>query len=71
MLREDTATILPFRDAALRRPIDLVRWTNSHAPEAEPHAAADNVIPLIRLGHPARRAARRFFRGGPTGGDAA
>jgi hypothetical protein len=71
VIRKETATILPFRDGALRRPIDLVQWTNSHAPAAEPVALGDNVIPLIRLNHPSRLRTRRFLRGGPSGGEAA
>jgi hypothetical protein len=71
VLREENATILPFRDAALRRPIDVVAWINSHAPSAQPSEAPDNVIPLTHLAHSSRRARRRFWCDGPPDGEAA
>ena len=71
MLREENATVLPFRDAALRRPIDVVAWVNSHAPAAQPGEARDNVIPLTHLGRTSRCARRRFWCDGPPGGEAA
>ena len=71
MLREENATVLPFRDAALRRPIDVVAWVNSHTPAPQPGALRDNVIPLTHLGRTSRRARRRFGCDGPPGGEAA
>jgi hypothetical protein len=63
VLQEENATVLPFRDAALRRPIDVVAWMNSHAPAPRAGDAPDNVIPLAR----SSRARRRFWRGPPEG----
>ena len=70
MLREENATVLPFRDAALRRPIDVVAWMNSHAPAAQPGDARDNVIPLTHLAAVAPCAAPLLVRR-PPGGEAA
>ena len=71
VLREENATVLPFRDAALRRPIDVVAWMNSHAPAPQAGDAPDNVIPLTGPAHSSRRARRRFWCGGPPEGEAA
>jgi hypothetical protein len=75
VLREETATVLPFRDAALRRPIDVVAWMNTHAPRAGEPATCDNVIPLARFDRASRRVDRRVDRwpwlDGPPEGDAA
>ena len=71
MLREENATVLPFRDAALRRPIDVVAWVNSHAPAPQAGAARDNVVPLTGVARSSRRARRRFWGGGPPDGEAA
>ena len=71
MLRNDTAKVLLFRDSALRRPIDVVAWMNSHAPAAQPCETSDNVVPLNRLSPSSRRARRRFWCGGPPDGEAA
>ena len=71
MLREENATILPFRDAALRRPIDVVAWVNSHAPSTQADELRDNVIPLTHVARSPRRARRRFWCGDPPGGEAA
>jgi hypothetical protein len=71
VLKEETAAILPFRDAAMRRPIDLVEWMNSHASAPEPVIARDNVVQLTYVAKSSKRATRRFFRGGPSGGEAA
>ena len=50
MLRHDTATVLLFRDSALRRPIDVVAWMNALGPRASESAdGRDNVIPLGRF----------------------
>jgi hypothetical protein len=71
VLREENATVLPFRDAALRRPIDVVAWMNSHAPAPQAVDAPDNVIPLTGLARSSSRARRRFWCGGPPDGEAA
>ena len=71
MLREENATVLPFRDAALRRPIDVVAWMNSHAPAPRAGDAPDNVIPLTALARSSRVSRRRFWCGGPPDGEAA
>ena len=69
VLREENATVLPFRDSTLRRPIDVVAWMNAHAPrQTEPTDAKDNVIALARS---ARRGRGRTWFGGPPDGDAA
>lgn len=63
MLREENATVLPFRDAALRRPIDVVAWMQAQAPPATRAAdPPDNVIPLAR-----RPRGRTWFAGPPDG----
>lgn len=50
MLREANAIVLPFRDSALRRPIDVVAWINTHLPqEPDATAAPDNLVPLARV----------------------
>jgi hypothetical protein len=71
VLREETATVLPFRDSALRRPIDVVAWINTHAPLAGDASELDNVIPLARFARATRRGERRTWFGGPPGGEAA
>ena len=69
MPREENATVLPFRDSTLRRPIDVVAWMNAHpARQTETTDAKDNVIALARS---ARRGRSRTWFGGPPEGDAA
>ena len=69
MLQEDKATVLPFRDASLRRPIDIVAWMNTHTRRpAQPGEVRGNVVPL---GSSARLAGRRRWCGGPSGDEAA
>jgi hypothetical protein len=68
VLREETAKVLPFRDAALRRPIDVVAWINTHAPLAGKSAEFDNVIPLARA---SRLGDCGTWFGGPPEGEAA
>jgi hypothetical protein len=69
MLREDQATVLPFRDAAVRRPIDVVAWINTYTPRpAQPGEVRGNVIPL---GSSARLTRRRRWCSGPSGDEAA
>jgi hypothetical protein len=68
VLRDETAAVLQFRDSALRRPIDVVAWMNTHAPrEPESVDAHDNVIPLARFSH----GSRHTWLSGPPGGEAA
>jgi hypothetical protein len=72
VLRDENATVLPFRDSALRRPIDVVAWMNTHAPQdPESVDARDNVIPLARFSRASRRGACRTWLGGPPEGEAA
>ena len=74
MLSEETAQVLLFRDAALRRPIDVVAFMNATAPLRLVNETPDNVVPLPlgrfvpSLGR-ARR--RRWHTGPPAGGEAA
>lgn len=69
MLREEDAIVLPFRDSALRRPIDVVAWMNAlpYQPDFE---APDNVVPLARFAR-SRRGRCRTWLGGPPEGEAA
>ena len=72
MLREENAPVLPFRDSALRRPIDVVTWMNTHAPyQAESTDAPDNVVPLARFARSRRRGNGRTWFEGPPEGEAA
>jgi hypothetical protein len=72
VLREENATVLPFRDAALRRPIDVVAWMNTRASSAtESRVALDNVIPMARFARASRRGAHRTWFAGPPEGEAA
>jgi len=70
VLRDENATVLPFRDSALRRPIDVVAWmTPDSWPVTKYVESHDNVVSLA----PFTRAA---FRGAPwsdgsPGGEAA
>ena len=70
MITENTATVLPFRDAALRAPIDLAaaRLALRHEPAGE--SLPDNVIVLARFARSARRT-RRFVLAPPPDGEAA
>ena len=72
MLRDENTTVLPFRDAALRRPIDVVAWMNTYAPrEPEPVDAQDNVIPFTRPTRSSRPSGYRTWLADPPEGDAA
>jgi hypothetical protein len=72
MLPNETATILPFRDAALRRPIDLVAWMAAAAPHAaDADETPDNVIPLARFARATRRGHCGTRFAGPPDGEAA
>ena len=72
MLRHDTAKVLPFRDSALRRPIDLVARMNTGLPQASEAAdASDNVIALRRFSHASGRGGCRTWIDGPPDGEAA
>jgi hypothetical protein len=64
-----TATILPFKDGALRRPIELPRSVSPNAAPLVP--PPDNVIVLARFARSSRRALRPFHLGSPPEGDAA
>jgi hypothetical protein len=71
VLREENAIVLPFRDSALRRPIDVVAWMNTHLPYApDSTEAPDNVVPLARFER-SRSGSCRTWLGGPPEGDAA
>jgi hypothetical protein len=71
VLREENATVLLFRDSALRRPIDVVAWMNTHAPhQTESTEAKDNVIQLARFSR-SRRGSCQTWLGGPPEGEAA
>jgi hypothetical protein len=65
MPREETATVLPFRDSLLRRPIDVVAWMNLHVERAgDSSGVLDNVVPLARV---ARGRDGGPWFGGPEG----
>ena len=75
MLSEETAQVLLFRDAALRRPIDVVAFMNATAPlTLVSNQTPDNVVPLP-LGRfvpsQGRARRRRWHAGPPAGGEAA
>jgi len=71
VLQEENATVLPFRDSALRRPIDVVAWTNTHLPyQPDATETPDNVVPLARFAR-SRRVSCRTWPGGPPKGEAA
>jgi hypothetical protein len=68
LLRKENATVLPFRDAAMRRPIDVVAWMNTRASSASGTTdALDNVVPMARF----VRASRNTWFAGPPEGEAA
>jgi hypothetical protein len=72
VLRDETATVLSFRDAALRRPIDIVAWKTARAPiGSDADDAPDNVIPLSRFARAARRGRCGAGFAGPPEGEAA
>ena len=67
-----TANVLPFRDAALRPPDELVRASRTVAPDtASLGPAPDNVIVLSSFARSARRALRPFKLDSPPEGEAA
>ena len=71
MLREENAIVLPFRDSALRRPIDIVAWTNTHLPyEPDSTETPANVVPLARFAG-SRNDGWRTWLDGPPEGEAA
>ena len=71
MIPEENATVLLFRDAALRRPIDVVAWMNTERLRAiEPGDATDNVVSLARFAR-SSRTYRCLPFGGPPEGEAA
>jgi hypothetical protein len=66
-----SATILPFRDAAIREPIDLTLYRAEHqAATAGEGAAADNVVVLAQYARRGRRF-RRVLLAPPPDGEAA
>ncbi len=72
MLRHDTATVLLFRDSALRRPIDVVAWMNTDGRQTSEAAdGRDNVIPLGRFARAARRPGSQTWSDVPPDGEAA
>ena len=72
MLRDENATVLPFRDSALRRPIDVVAWKNTQTPlQTEATDEQDNVVALARFARSRRSASCRTWIGGPPDGEAA
>ena len=71
MLREENATVLLFRDAALRRPIDVVAWMSTAPRATDSGDALDNVIPLARFARASRRGDCQGSFGGPPEGEAA
>ena len=66
MITEKSATVIPFRDAALRAPIDLAaaRLALRHEPAGE--SLPDNVIVLASFARSSWRA-RRFLAPPPDG----
>jgi len=65
VLQEENATVLPFRDSALRRPIDVVAWTNTHLPyQPDASETPDNVVLLARFAR-SRRGSCPTWLGGP------
>jgi hypothetical protein len=65
-----TATVLPFKDAALRRS-DEHGGAVSSADKASLGPLPDNVIVLSSFARSARRALRQFQLSSPPGGEAA
>ena len=68
-----TATVIPFKDAALRRPHELARASRAVSPadSASLGPLPDNVIVLASFARSARRALRPFELSSPPGGEAA
>ena len=68
-----SATVLPFRDSALRRPVDVVARTNPQAPSSaeSPVDEMQNVVSLAHFERFSRRTGRRRSLADPPEGDAA
>ena len=68
-----TATVLPFKDAALRRPHERARASRavSAAEAASLGPLPDNVIVLASFTRSARLALRQFQLSSPPGDEAA
>ena len=68
-----TATVLPFKDASLRRPHEVARASRAVSPAdtASLGPAPDNVIVLASFARSAHRALRPFRLGSPPEGEAA
>jgi len=72
VLRDNNATVLQFRDSALRRPIDVVAWMKMASPTAPERADLyDNVVPFTAFARAAGRDSRLPWSGGFPGGEAA
>jgi hypothetical protein len=72
VLRDENPTVLPFRDAALRRPIDVVAWMNlGSPPAAERPESHENVVSLELFARAGRRNGRARWLGDSPGGEAA
>jgi hypothetical protein len=74
MSTNQSGTVLPFQDAALRRPIDVVALAQRGGAVLtdEDHGSMpDNVVSLARFARGAARARRRYWLGGPPEGEAA
>lgn len=72
MFQQHNATVLPFRDSALRRPIDVVAWTKTYELRTTASTdAPDNVVPLARFARTTRRGGSRTWLAGPPEGEAA
>jgi len=72
MLGEHNATVLPFRDSALRRPIDIVASKDIHGPDEPARISGrDNVVPLARSTRSRRFRTCSPWLEGPPDGEAA
>jgi hypothetical protein len=67
-----TATVLPFKGAALRQPINLARLARAVSASAAPQGPPpDNVVVLASFASSSRRALRPFHLDPPPEGEAA
>jgi hypothetical protein len=66
------ATVLPFKDAVLRPPIEFARVARAVSPDAASLGPPpDNVVVLASFARSARRALRQFHLDSPPEGEAA
>ena len=70
MFSEENATVLLFRDAALRRPIGVVPPASMERPGGAAQNAPADVISLARFAR-SRRARRALWQAPPPEGEAA